>query len=446
MAHLALVVFLAAVLALGAAFAPDGHTSVQEEAPKVRVTGPEERVQKMLDATLNGAPVVRPQAAERLTTMGEVAAALVSAHLGEGLDELARSGPELTGILARLDSEELRTTAWRAAFEDAFPWKPAAVRGLAAQPRPQELNRFLRLTESKLSAVRAEAVAAVGNLGDVSAVERLTELLGDPAGAVRRRAALGLANLGRAGALIVVWNDLQREERLFDMNTGLVARMDAQALLGRLFPAELKGYRATDPLSDEASAAALLALHAAIAGGANGDLFTDLPAVAALGDGPRQLDEGFGLELLSCRAGDLRLAWGLDDILWVGRAPAARVELAPGTVAALLERYSTAHSVLGEAFELEAGSPLTFGEPGCDRETFRRRRGKLEERALVLRDWDVSEGPRPAELGAVALELLATLPDEARPDDARLDRLRSRARAILEAIGGPLEPPSGAGE
>ena len=142
-----------------------------------------------------------------------------------------------------------------------------------------------------------------------------------------------------------------------------------------------------------------------------------------------------GLELLSCRKGELHLTWTADDRLLVGRGRPFEVALPAGSSARLL---AAVKRHLGKVTEGEI-----HGVPGCDSERYRFavEGAPRPAQVHVLKGPEPVPGLRPTPLNAVARELLATLPPGG--DDPRVADLRRRALETLLAIGGELDVPSG---
>ncbi|MEM7515748.1 MAG: hypothetical protein AAF368_02335, partial [Planctomycetota bacterium] len=157
-----------------------------------------------------------------------------------------------------------------------------------------------------------------------------------------------------------------------------------------------------------------------------------LPRVArAFGETPRAV---LGIELRSCRRGEIFLRWDERDLLWVGLGHPERIELPSGTTAAL-------HAQAAELLQKLEGR--FFGEPGCDMEQVHFLAKASEEEGArpprpkafrVNKGPDAVEGLRPQALTALAKLMLASLPAGVEEDD-----LRARTRLALEAIGGALD-------
>ncbi|MEO0652440.1 MAG: hypothetical protein AAFZ65_17330, partial [Planctomycetota bacterium] len=133
-----------------------------------------------------------------------------------------------------------------------------------------------------------------------------------------------------------------------------------------------------------------------------------------------------GLELRSCRKGELFLQWGPGDLLFVGRGRPREIELTRGTVARLEALAATSYSALD--------GQRAFGRPGCDLESLRLDGPDRELDAVFLQ-----KGPepqpelRPAALDALVAGLVGSLPEAE-------GELRQRLAETLEAVAGPFEP------
>ena len=414
-------------------------------------TDPAELFERHLRAAREGPVQIRSQAAARLVPLGELAAdRLVELFAGD-LTALADQGQETVEVLGRFDDPRLRALAWSALDDADFPWRPAALRGLAHKPVDGEFVAYAGALGDALAAVRAAAVGAVATLAAGSAersedsegthreaaLPLLRARLGDEDDRVRRSAAFALDALGEAYALYWSLADLQREDTWFEFENGRAARYDA----ARQFAARLgdtAGYRPELSPSDPINAAAIAQLagrlreRAAKALGVEPAEFTppDLPPHAQ----PWQtsVPSLAGLEVRSCRRGELFLAVGADDVLRVGLGRPLEVPLEKGRAAELTAILAEAYTTLGETRD--------FGTPGCDAEVYRlvpEARGTPSYLRLL-------KGPAPVPgLRPEALRpfLEALLVDGARaadmPDPRAID-LAERLQLALEAVGGPL--------
>lgn len=392
------------------------------------------RIERLIDLASTGRAVVRPQAAQRLVDYGDEAAAILVARVGEVGDALEDLGPELVEVLGEFDDDTLRARLWWQLDSPSFPWRPQAARSLAKVPHAEELARFHALIDDRHAQVREAAVKALAALGRNSAPDGgpgpsevlLRGKLSDPDDAVRRAAAITLYDWGDPATAFWLLEDLRRDDRFFELRTGERARFASASLLEQRFE-DLAGF---DPALDPADLDARLAwrkLEERLLAENDGER-PALPDVAKAR--VQRIDAVFGLELRSCRHGDLFLRWTADDELFVGTGRAARVALPPGTVRTLLGGVDDRLQKLGrERF---------WGVSGCDTEQLHWRPPGAERTATFL----VSKGAqpvddlRPGPLSDVARALLATLPDGAN-DDPRLARLKKRATDTLSSIGGP---------
>ena len=384
------------------------------------------QIEKQLEAAREGSPVVRPQAARRLSQFGEDASRVVM-DLSKGeVRELASLGKDVVEVLGTLPGDELRTLLWRALDDPDFPWRPAAARTLARTARPEEADRFLALSRDPISYVRAASVQACRQLTLESQRGTVRGLLADPDDLVRRDAADLLASWGERSALAWTLEELRRDDRFFDRALGKTARYAAARMLQRHL-GDLGDYDpGADPRS-EASARAVDALVAALRE-SEGEL-PELPFVArAATDHPV---DRLGLEVRSCRRGEFFLRWCDGDVLLVGLGNPRSFALPDGSVERLLQRAA-------DCLE-ELGGQNFFGEPGCDVELVHLR-AVPGERARVL---SVSKGPdpvadlRPAPLEALVQELVETL-DQPEVHGA-LPGLPNAVREALGAVGGVLQ-------
>lgn len=384
-------------------------------------------VERWIELARSGAPHIRPQAAQRLVGSGAEGADAIREAAGDSLDGLAALGADLVEVLARFDDAELRELAWRATGDPDFPWRPSAARSLASTPAEGERERFEGLLEDPLPAVRVAALSAFAASRDMATVELLRRSLEDEDGRVRRAAAFEIADRGVGWATLWLIEELERTDRWFEIETGRVARFEAARLLQRL-GMELGEYDpAASPL-EPSNAAAVDALRSRV----ETSLEREPPSIPAVARAEDIAPPGrIGLELRSCRKGELFFQWGPGDFLYVGRGRPRELRLPAGTVARLEAIAADSLVALGEA--------RLFGQPGCDLESVR-----VVGAEGALDTVFMQKGPEPRpELRPEALDGLArALVDSIPEGDVAL---RERLRSALLAVGGPLET-GGAGD
>ncbi|WP_145063051.1 hypothetical protein [Engelhardtia mirabilis] len=385
----------------------------------------ESKLDRFVDLAMNGAPAVRPQAADRLTRMGAAAAERLLAECGEGPADMAHLGTDLVEVLARFDEPRLRAKLWEAAADADFPWRPAAARSLAITPLEREREGFLDLTQDRLAAVRVAALSAVGTWEGDAGERPLTEALRDEDDRVRRAAAEQLYARGATWVLRYPLEELSRADHFFDIDTGRIARFQAARVLRGVL-GDLDGYQPQLPPDDPTNLAAIATITERVRALIDGPA-RELPAVARVGE---PVPAGtIGLELRSCRAGELFLQWGPGDVLYVGLGNPRRVSLADGHLDEL--------APIAEAAALQLGDARVFGEPGCDLECLRVTRADGTVETIYMR-----KGPearpdlRPAALDGLMRALLGGLP----PGEEALAR---RLRDALTAVGGPPDDSDG---
>lgn len=384
------------------------------------------KLDRLLDAARNGSPVVRPQAAKRLLSLKEEAAAAVKALVATDDVRFQDLGQDLIEVLGRLEDPQLREQLWTAVDDPDFPWRPAAARSLASSIRDDELSRAAAWMGDPIAPVRAAAVDALGRLDARSHEDRLRALLfTDASDQVRRDVAVLFDAWDERWALAQVVEELDRTDVFFDQDTGRAARFAALKVLESRLGGSL-GLRAEVPGSAPDNAEAYAALRdrvKALAGGR----WPKIPAIAKVGaEVPPAV---LGFEVRSCRAGEFFVRFSADDRLWLGTGGnPTKIALEPGTVAGLLEAAARG---LGEL------EPATWGEPGCDAEQLYLR----SDPESPARVWRVSKGAdpvvglRPEALGKVFADLVA-----ATPEDHRGTTVRATLESALAAVGGPLAP------
>lgn len=432
----------AALVALLTCFAlgqPSARAATMQDgdAPSAQAADAEQaaKIDKYIDVARTGRIPVRPQAARRLVKLGAPAAARLVQLAGEDGAGIEGMGQYLVEALGEFEDPALRALLWKRVADKGFAWRAPAARGLATRPQASELERFFGFTRDPLAEVRRAGVLGLGALDAERerSLRRVQDLIGDPNDRVRRAAAAQLARWGRAAYLYVLSVELERTDTYFGVPFGEQARFAALRLLKELLGEDF-GFVAEDAPTSEGNAAALTALRAEILERSGGSL-PMLPGLALAG-GPTEGDV-LGLELRSCRAGELFLRWNEGDVLYVGTGRAAKVELAPGTVAELLRAARAAAAACGD--------DRYWGSVGCDIEQVRvaGEDGALTT-LLVSKGQAAVPDLRPAALDALLPALLETLPN-AWPGagvDPRLALLRDRTADALAAIGGAPRAPS----
>ncbi len=397
---------------------------------------------RLISAARSGRAMIRPQAARRIVRLWENSAASdqevilmgLQTEAGTTSESAARLGSALVEILGEFDDAQLRSLLWQCLADSEFPWRPQAARSLAAHPQPGEVARFLGALHDRIPQVRVAALFALGNCEGKAHVQAVSGALSDPAGAVRRSAADLLVRWGHRPALWYLHEELLRTDTFFDRPTGEQARFEAWGLI----QSHLQGLAAPasfDPSlhpQTEPNASALTRLRQNLADLEAGPRPQLPPQAQAAGALPREV---LGLELRSCRKGEVFLRWTDGDRLLVGQGNPAQVQLPTGTVAALVQLKAKTLSAMG--------TRRLIGQPGCDLEQFH----YIEQGGATM--WIVACGPdpipdlRPDTLSSFGQALVATLSaieqgPEANPLDARLVNLKQRTMDALEAIGGEL--------
>ena len=380
---------------------------------------PAAEAKRLFEVATEGSPRVRSQASLRLAALGETGAALVRERLETDGGYLSL-GPALYEALVAFEDQRMRAALWESLEDVMNPWRPAGARALAKTAKIEEQPRFETLLSDRISAVRAEAVLGV-EAGDMGrAKEALRPRLTDENGRVRRRAAAALARLGEHAALAWLVEDLRRDDTWLDMRLGRIARAEAaQALGGILGRDAITGYSSRSAPDSPETAAKIQAIEERCRALA-GEEWPELPDIARA---PSLIEgEVIGVELRSCRHGELLLRWTQDDRLVIGEGDTDIRQLPEGSTAHLLERAQAALETLGDQ--------RSFGDPGCDLE---RHHFRLPD---TTRAWTIqlSKGPeavpdlRPAALHPVAEAMIRTVGDDLRRD----------LEVSLESLGGPL--------
>ena len=426
-----------------------------------------EMVDRHIRFARTGSARVRPQAAMRLVTSHkDTAPERLLEVVGDTPDQLALLGTALIEVLGMFENDELRSKLWPAIEDADFPWRPAAARSLAFDPKDSEWERLKLYVDDPIAPVRVAALDGLFRLTvaqdpteKLSAAERATvderaleflriaaDRLDDANDIVRRRAAVLLDARGHGRALLWLVEDLARVDQFFDRPSGTMARISAaQDLRDR--GVDLGAYVAMYPPSggEENNSEALAVIESAVRERAR-TMTAKLPKIQR-GIVPKELPEVaraappvenavIGLELKSCRRGEFFLRWTDDDELIVGDGNPARIELPEGTTERLLDAARAAQR------ETEG---IMFGQPGCDIETYRVPRlagdeGRGPQQYIISKGAERVEDLRPRSLTKFARALAESLPssDGIRSSDPRTRMLAERVRGAFESIGGPI--------
>ncbi|MDB2576469.1 hypothetical protein N9Z54_04615 [Planctomycetota bacterium] len=422
-----------------------------QEAP-ARQYSPEQ-IDRLIVHAQSGSAVIRPQAAERLASIGKPAADRLLTMAGTSLGELALLGPSLIEVLGRFDDPRFRALLWPAMEDAEFPWRPAVSRSLAHRPLPGEWDRLQGFLGDPIAPVRLATLDALALLSSGDGAERRARFdslavarLTDDNDVVRRRAAVLLDGRGHSRALQWLLVDLQRTDTYFDLPTGEAARYAAVNALQAL-DIDLAGFEAFLPPTTEPNQLALAKLRQRLLArasasesrlpeAARGLVPRTLPAIAQLG-GPVE-GARLGLLLKSCRRGDYYLRWTDDDQLIIGYGNPARVQLPEGTTRRLM-------AVADAAQEANPGK-VYWGRPGCDMESFRMPRvGQPDARLqqlILSKDERPAPDLRPAALSALGAAMAASIPtdDALSARDPRTRDLARRVRGAFASIGGSVGP------
>jgi hypothetical protein len=378
----------------------------------------EPELDRLLRVAREASPVVRPQAAKRFVALGAPAAERARAEAAGKPGGLAVLGVDLLEVLGEIDDAALRADLWSSLSDRDFAFRASVARTLGRTARKGEEERFLANLADPLATVRTASVLGLETLGDCAHAQRVHALLGDSDDRTRREAAV---LLDRCGDPLPLWHlveELKREDRFFEQETGKAARFEALRLLEARF-GERYGFAPENPPSTVENQAAIARFGERVSALA-GERTYELPE-AARAAGPTA-GETLGLELRSCRRGDFFLRWTADDALLVGTGHAQRIALPAGATAGLAARAQELLAPLGAAD--------FFGEPGCDLEAFTV--PAASGAARVLR---VSKGPapvpglRPEALTRWAQALLASIPQGR-------EELRGRLAEALREVGG----------
>lgn len=433
-------------------FAAPAMTTAQDDSAASKL---QEKITTFLKHARRASAVIRPQAADRLVGIGEPAAKRILEVAGENNQQLALLGTSLIEVFGSFGDSasgtQLRQRLWPALQDAEFPWRPAAVRGLAVAPQADEKQRFIAYLEDPIAPVRLGALKALSALTqDAEGAVRADFLahakarLSDESDFVRREAAVQLFRRGHADALLWLLEDMKRDDSFFGNQFGRMARWESMRALSGC-KIDLGQYNPdlppNTPLNRDGLAALALKLNALAKASkeqlpeAERDLLAGGPAPIAQAAAPI-LNAVIGLQLKSCRRGDYHLRWTTDDTLIVGFGNPLRIQLPKGTTAALVAAGKVAQAPLeGKVF---------WGRAGCDIEGYFLPRadatiaGPLQ--LILAKNEEPTQGLRPGALTKFGAALAASIPstESMSQADSRTQRLASRVRAAFASIGGAV--------
>ncbi len=387
----------------------------------------ESEFDRLLRLSREGAAVVRPQAAKRLVSLGPPAAEGLVRWIQEADNPLSDLGPEVMGVLPDFGDPRLRALSWKAVDDPDFPWRPAAVLGLARSATPKEANRFVEALEDPIAKVREPAILALERLEHREALDSLRSCLEDPDDRVRRNAAKVLTNWGEPCAVTWLVEELKRDDSWFGRETGKLARYQSLKILENELATGRRtfGFEAELPWNAPDNALAATEIEAFLL-----DLCPDPPPLPLVARATGFLEGNvLGLEIRSCRKGEFFLRWNEKDLFSVGRGNPTRFELPEGTVARLMHEASRVLSTLEDR--------KVWGEPGCDSEQLFYWPRSVDRASVyrISKGQAIVEGLRPPALGHLFSLMAATVPESG---TGRLVGLASQVRAALQAVGGDL--------
>ncbi|MEO0479894.1 MAG: hypothetical protein AAF196_10470 [Planctomycetota bacterium] len=267
---------------------------------------------------------VRRAAATKLAQAGDAATAAVRAAIEDRgrdamplalIDTLARANTPADGPLADLLSE--------LAADQEFYWRAQSLDGLAARSRTASLPQFRRAVQDPSHLMRVAGARGLLNTGDgATDRQRVLDLLTDEDPRVPPRIGILLLEQGdRSGAEAVLKGLLGFERRFLDDPWGAREAQRAEKALRRifgerfdaLFLTEAEQLEDTEAREAANAAAARLTAHLGLERRA---LETTIQANESASD-PTARTVG-GLDIRSCRNGDLFLSWTDAGEIFVG--------------------------------------------------------------------------------------------------------------------------------
>jgi HEAT repeat protein len=355
-AALAAVAFVAGASAVSAV-----AQEVGGEIPASREAGAD--LDRVVERANHQNPYLAAQAAKVLEARGAAAMPAVLRFV-ERRSIYALSAP-VTTWLGELEAAEARALLERCAFDREFPWRPYAVRALAARPRPVDRATFLRLTSDLLTPVRESAAAGLGALPAPPAgaegddVPALRALLADVSFDVRAAAAESLAKRGDLAGVPVMLGALDLTRRFFDLDFGELARRRAWNVVLPVVGEGLPFEPGSPPEARRVWIEVAKTRWAARAAAAGSGGATSRPEDASWP--PDVADVVFGLEVRSCRRGDEFLRLTAEGELVAGQYDLRRGKLSP-------EAWSEIRQALETVRKVDPNPH--YGRPGCDFERY----------------------------------------------------------------------------
>ena len=290
--------------------APISKPSQAQKAAKVPKKN---RFARFVRAACRLNPLIRVQAARRLTGSGDAGWSAISAYIAKnGMGSLSA---ELVLALGKLGSP--RALTWLRGVHERpdFPWPPQALRALAQATRPGDEQRdtllFRRKLEDPSASIRLAALLGLAKTEGRGAIPLLRSHLSDPSPVVRIGAAKILLKAGNPLGLPILVESLNLRDRVLDLDLAAAPRMEARRLLRRYLQDPKLGPLPRDPEAF-ASFAEKRVRHLL-------RRMYRLPAQAR-GISPEP-SFVFLVERRSCRIGDFILRVDSKGSVWIGESP-----------------------------------------------------------------------------------------------------------------------------
>jgi hypothetical protein len=209
------------------------------------------------------------------------------------------------------------------------------------------------------------------------------------------------------------------------MRLGRIARAEAAQALGSILGRDaIASYSTRKGPDSEENLAAIAAIEERCRALAS-DSWPTLPDIARA-PGPVE-GEVIGVELRSCRHGEILLRWTSDDRLVIGEGDTRILPLPEGTTARLVAHATSALETIGD--------DLSYGDPGCDLERYHiKLPGSVRSTTIQL-----SKGPQAVpDLRPEALHPLAKAMIVSAAKVGIGNRWDKTVEVTFESLGGPL--------
>ncbi len=332
-----------------------GLAAAQESKPSL---------EKIIERANNASPYIAAQGVKALANVGLAALPELQGFI-ERRSRYALS-PLFVAWLGDLppnqDADRVLIDAVR---DPAFPWRPIATKSLARRSGGGDLGFWRSLGDDALPAVREACMDGLARCASEHASDRdavvgiLRRHLDDVAFEPRLAAAEALLRCGDRSGLWTLAHALAAERRFFAIDFGELARRRAWLTLQPLVGNDTGYDPGLAPRRQESALEAVGARVGALVG-------TESRPTSRASDSQADAEAVlFGLEVRSCRRGDIFLRVTAKGELVVGNYDLRHYPIDPARFAALRVTL-TPPKALDEEHEARPGQEVWLGRAGCD--------------------------------------------------------------------------------